>query len=410
MTDVGVSMVEVEPSGLWDEDAVRVALVGPSRVGKTTLLTAILSETERLLAGTPVSVVVDEQTDTRVRRNRRDLRRAIELREFDAAALAGNRAVSHYRVALVVSGSTPGGGTDVEVPFYVLDYPGGWLDPERRGRSSEAREQWPQCQAHIRNSVMLLVPIDSAVLMEASTPTQRAAVLDLLALEDVERMGREWAKSRNASQGRDEPAVLVLAPLKCEKYFDDNGGRGRRAAELRQRVRERYSDLISIVREETTKRALPVRFVYAPVDTYGCAELMEARWTDEGGDHLEFTAHYAFRGQPPQLSVKAAGTVMQELCRCVMEGRERLEALQERDRQAVYDRQLDRKLEDKGFLGTISYYVSGEAWDNRMGRQSALADVSAIQQRRAILAAAMRQVAAADDDPRVEIWEGDGVR
>ena len=34
----------------------KVAILGPRRVGKTSLITALLSESQKLLAGTPVSI------------------------------------------------------------------------------------------------------------------------------------------------------------------------------------------------------------------------------------------------------------------------------------------------------------------------------------------------------------------
>jgi GTPase SAR1 family protein len=210
----------------------KVAMVGPSSVGKTTLLTAILAETQDMLAGTPVTISKEEPTEARVGRNRRELRRAIEAGEFDAGALGSTQSMFLYEVAL-----EPTGDDSMRIPFSVLDYPGRWFNAEARAAVPEAKATWPTCIEHICTSIMLLVPIDSAVLMEAVTPKQKGAVADLLGFEDVEAVAREWAKARN--KVTDEPAVLVLAPLKCEKYFDDNGGDGRDAGRLRAKVREK---------------------------------------------------------------------------------------------------------------------------------------------------------------------------
>lgn len=378
----------------------KVAVVGPSRVGKTTLLTAVLNETERLLAGLPVSISVDEVTGRRVRNHRRELQRALEVGEFDAAALGGTQTVNRYRVSLTTRGVEP-----VDIPFDILDYPGGWLNPNVLAEDPAAAASWPECIQHIEDSVMLLVPIDSAVLMEATTPTQRNAASDLLGLLDVTDMGRRWAKARNDARGRTEPAVLILAPLKCEKYFDDNGGTGRHAGRLRQEVAARYAELTTVVAAETPDRP-PVRVVYAPIDTYGCVELMEARWRNVGINVLDFTAHYRFRGQPPKLSVRAAGAVMQELCRCVMAGQESLEASWQAERQSDYDRLVGRRMEAKGFFGTLSYYLSGEASQNREGRERTASEVAAIRRRRADLQDAIEKLAGERNDPRVEIWKG----
>ncbi|WP_146225798.1 hypothetical protein ACQ9ZG_02460 [Streptomyces araujoniae] len=378
----------------------KASMVGPSRVGKTTLLTAILAETETMLSGSGIALALDEATEMRIRRNRRDLRRAIEAREFDAASLGGSQSMFLYEVELKAAGDTLPG-----IPFSLLDYPGAWLDPAERAERPEAKRKWPECEAHIAESLMLLVPVEAAVLMEAVTPAQRGAVADLLGFEDVEAMARKWARARNLPEHRDEPAVLVLAPLKCEKYFDDNGGKGREAARLRNLVREKYRSMIEVVQEETPGRT--VRVVYAPVDTYGCVDLMEGEWVptdDEGGPALDFQGHYRFRELPPRIRVKAAGTVMRELCRCVVSGQDRAEQQRAADARTTYNEALERKAERKGFWGAVEFYLSGESRANRntlLASRRSLADAEARAKR---LAEALRRIAATPADPRVEEW------
>ncbi len=381
----------------------RVSITGPSRVGKTTLLTAVLNATDTLLEGTPVSVKMDDPTRSRVRKQQMNLRRAIEVGEFDAAALGGDRTVSRYRVALQADGDE-----SIEIPFELLDYPGAWLDPEVRGLSREAMQAWPDYLNHVRHSVMLLVPIDAAVLMEAVLPRQRAAVTELLALLDVEEMGRIWGKGRMV-QHRPEPAVVVLAPLKCEKYFGDNGGHGHDEARLREEVKERYGRLLEIIAAETQSRADPVRVVYAPIDTYGCVELIEARWQDVSGEDLpDFIARYRFRGEPPRISVRAAGTVMQELARVVLIGQEAAEAALQRTAQRRYDSAVARNAEAKGYWGTIEYFLSGESREVNEEIRTTGAERARLSLRRAQLTDATKKLVNAHYDPRVEVWSSDG--
>lgn len=381
----------------------RIAVVGPSRVGKTTLLTAVLSDTDRLLAGTPVSVTMDEPTQARVRRQQKELRRAIEIGEFNAAALGGTQEISRYHVALQSEGDS-----SIEIPFDLLDYPGAWLDFDERVKFPHAVAEWPNYLDHVRQSIMLLVPIDAAVLMEAVLPRQKAAAGELLDLLGVEEVGKAWAKARQ--QRPNEPAVVVLAPLKCEKYFDDNGGFGHDAARLRERVREKYGRLLEIVAEETTHRP-PVRVVYAPIDTYGCVELMEARWKTVAGQDLpEFEAHYRFRGRPPKIQVRAAGTVMQELSRAVLAGQAQLEAAHQRAHQESYDASVARKAEAKGFWGTIEYHLSGEARQVNRGIHQSAEMISWLRYRQQQLTAAIQKIVAVGYDPRVEIWSSEDWR
>jgi hypothetical protein len=382
----------------------RVSVVGPSRVGKTTLLTAVLSDTHDLLAGTPVTVSMDEPTEARVRRQQKDLRWALELGEFDAAALGGTQEINRYHVAL-----HPNGDESVQIPFDLLDYPGGWLDLDERNKNPHAVAEWPNYLNHVRESIMLLVPIDAAVLMEAHTPLQKAAVGELLGLMDVENVGMRWAKGR--LENANEPAVVVLAPLKCEKYFGDNGGYGKDEAKLRGRVREKYGRLLEVVAKETADRGGAVRVVYAPIDTYGCVELMEARWKSVNGQSMpEFEAHFRFRGRPPQIRVRAAGTIMQELCRSVLAGQTKVEAEAHRAQQGAYNSGIARKAEAKGFWGTLGYHLSGEAGTVNWGIKASSEELARITRRQGQLRKAAEKLASVPYDRRVEIWNGENGR
>ncbi|WP_055713884.1 hypothetical protein [Streptomyces torulosus] len=378
----------------------KASMVGPSRVGKTTLLTAVLAETETMLAGSGISLVMDEQTELRIRRNRVELRRAIEAREFDAASLSGSQSMALYEVGLQAVGeSTPG------IPFSVLDYPGEWLDPSKRAQHPRAKAQWATCEAHISESLMLLVPVEAAVLMEAVTPAQRRAVADLLAFEDVEAMARKWARARNQPAHQDEPAVLVLAPIKCEKYFDDNGGKGRDAARLRQLVREKYRTITEVVQAEAKNRDM--RVIYAPIDTYGCVDLMEGQWhkpLDDDGPELDFRGHYRFREIPPIVRPKAAATVMRELCRCVVSGQDTAERRRAESARVTYQAALERKSEPKGFWGALDYYLLGEALDNRNLRLSNQRVIGEAARRQEELQAVLEWMAKQPADERVEEW------
>ena len=53
----------------------QMSLAGPSRVGKTSLVTSMLSQSRELLAGTPVSMTAgDNATEIRISDNREELR------------------------------------------------------------------------------------------------------------------------------------------------------------------------------------------------------------------------------------------------------------------------------------------------------------------------------------------------
>ncbi|MBL7255831.1 hypothetical protein [Paractinoplanes lichenicola] len=377
--------------------AFKAAVLGPTRVGKTTLLTAILDETKQMLAGTGVIISLDERTQRRVRTHRQEMQQALLQREFNAYALAGTQDEAYYHVSLQSVADE-----DVRIPFSILDYPGKWLDPDFLDTVADGKRKWRECEEHIKASVMLLVPIDASILMEAETPPQRGAVPGLLQFGDVEEVARKWASTRNLAEHHHEPAVLVLAPLKCEKYFDDNGGWGRDADELRKRVAEWYGPMLDIVRGEATQR--DIKIIYAPIDTYGVVELMEADWPRESDGRLGFRAHYRIRGDKTTPSVKAAGAVMTALCQCVVDGWAVAEGRVLAARQHDYARLVARDRERKGFWGTIGYYVSGESARNAADQGKTAMEITQIEQRQQQVRKSVEALAATAYDPRVEPW------
>jgi hypothetical protein len=134
---------------------------------------------------------------------------------------------------------------------------------------------------------------------------------------------------------------------------------------------------------------------------------MEAEWPDLGPDgpgHLEFIGRYRFRGRSPQISVKAAGTVMLELCRCIVSGRENQATDHIKAHQRSYDGLITRKLENKGFWGALGYYLGGEAFSNRSDRKRDIQEIAEGRRLQAQLEEAVRHIEKSPRDERVEVW------
>lgn len=377
----------------------KVALVGPSGVGKTTLITAVFSDTQDRLAGTSLEIVLDGPTKVRVNKHNKELRSALDTKVFDSTALQGQQSIENLGISLRSLGDAT-----LEIPFDILDYPGGWLDPAVRQAGGVSDGRWAQCEAHIRSSILTLIPIDAAVLMEAQTPSQRASAAHGLGIVDVEELVQLWARSRNLEENRDEPAVLMLVPIKCEKYFDLGRGPGSDAAALRERVRGAYNGVLETVRKEARDRS--IRVVYNPVDTYGCVQLVDGVWSNPTGvaEHSVFRGTYRFIGNSPQIKVRAASAVMRELCRCLLDGQKRQKEQDEQVHEAERRGIQARISEPKGFWGTIAYYWSGEARQNKIGVGEAENAVERARRHRAQLDDDLRTLANMAEDSRSEEW------
>jgi hypothetical protein len=131
---------------------------------------------------------------------------------------------------------------------------------------------------------------------------------------------------------------------------------------------------------------------------------MEAEWLDPVPGELNFRGHYRFRGRPPKFRVKAAGAIMQELCRGILDSE--IDRTTKRiDRElSTYTRLLERKAEKKGFWGALGYYLGGEAWENQTERRYGQEEIARRQRQREQLREAIEKLVAAPSDDRVEVW------
>jgi hypothetical protein len=194
--------------------------------------------------------------------------------------------------------------------------------------------------------------------MEATTASHLRNVPTILGTPQVTDVVRSWLKRRN--ERPDEPALLMICPVKCESYFDDNGGRRDLSATLLQWVRRVYRQVIELAPNEAPD-VRNMRTVYAPVDTIGCVEILRADWLPEPGEpgELTFVAHYGVR-PPGERSVKGTEDIMIALCRQLVAGRTRVEEREAGLRREQADTAQTFADRDEGFFRNIWFLISGE--------------------------------------------------
>lgn len=368
----------------------RIGLLGPSRVGKTSLVTALLAEAQNLLAGSGVAMrPADRATEDKVVRNRQDLEGDILAGEFSSVGLKGNTEPFTFRLNL--DPGVPGAEINIE----LLDFPGGWLEAGNRPAQSEA--DWERCRDFITHSTILLIPVDAAVLMEASEARHRKLMSRLLTTVAVESVARDWAIER--SRRPDEPALLAFCPVKCESYFTDNGGYRNRSADLSKRFHEAYAGVLKAVRDETSLAAR----LYAPVDTIGCVEMVDAKWgsVQTATDEL-FTASYRIR-EPRRISRAGVDDLMRAICKQLVEGRRIADAAEGQELSARAVQATDYASQDEGFLRNMWLWVSRERKARHDAAREARSEAEEVERRVAALDGVLKQIAGSRFGPRVEI-------
>ncbi len=300
----------------------RLAMVGPTAVGKTSLIASILREAQTLLAGTGVSIEAgDDQTQKRINLLKQELTASLMAGEFNPQQIKTTESSNKYLLDMkVVRGKT-------KLRLGFLDYPGTWIASEKPKKSVVATE-WEKCKEWMEESAVLIVPIDATLVMESKTTNDLADAHSTLETELTAGVVRSWVQSKTQKR---EPGLLILAPVKCESYFNDNGGIKDRSEELFEKVNKFYSELIESVREElagakqnsdSSDKSIPidVSIQYYPVDTIGSVELKRARWIkDKYGKQgkRSFEAEYLVR-YPGRLKPRGADGILIAICQHIL--------------------------------------------------------------------------------------------
>lgn len=318
----------------------KIGIVGPSQVGKTSLITAILEQGRQSLAGTPATLRPRGKTRGAIEQHMEELAGAIQSGEFNPGALGGSSERTIYELELKVNSQS--------LSLAVLDFPGSWLAESTR--PDRAEQDWEECQRFIVESSVLLVPIDASVLMEAGRSVERQAVPRILRTPAVETVAELWAKEREKARHRGEPGLVVFAPLKCESYLADNGGFNNRSEEMLTRVKEVYRTAFEKIQAE----APMVNILYAPVDTYGCVQIKRAEFILNGENAPTFRAHYGFRSPKPVMQPKGADTILGVMCGQIIES-----AKQHREREAS---RLKDEAERAQQAATASNFFQAITW------------------------------------------------
>jgi hypothetical protein len=281
----------------------KIGLLAPMQVGKSTLIASLLSEGQRLLnrETTVQLTAADRLTRNRIAATDNMVSGAIKARVFQPQLMRPTSDPSWFRLLLEPR------GRDLPIRFDILDYPGGWL--ENGGEGYEHEQKWSECETFLADSSVLIVPIDSVVIMEAGTD-HAPLLTSHLRVFQIKQVMLRWAKNRRERPG--EPAMVIFCPVKCETYLSDSGGLQDHSAALKQQVIDQFSDVLETIREGAPHASVR----YLPIDTYGCVELVSARWLPHPDAPGNVMLIPKYRVRPPgTIARKGLDDLISLLCR-----------------------------------------------------------------------------------------------
>jgi hypothetical protein len=320
--------------------AFKVGIVGPTAIGKTSILSALLEEARSVLQGTTSIITPEGDTAARLDSTLRQMRTHMRGRKFRLGkGILGSTDLFTFKLGLHTSGLMSD-----RVLLEFLDYPGSLLTQPQRNPSLAL-----EVDAFLQSSDVLIIPADAALLMTAQTESHDGIVGEISQIEAVERVVEKWAtyRRKHALTG-----AIVITPLFCEKYLADNGGSRDEAEMLRTRVLDWYKPVLERAWEEHPD----IDCSYCPIDTMGCVQLTRIQWGPPGA----IVKNFKLRGKNPKLTPKGGGDVFTLIVRRYLQEIEQAQKthMEEAEKDAVKTTKTAN--EDHGMLGNFWYYITGE--------------------------------------------------
>ena len=226
----------------------KITMLGPSGVGKTSLLTAMYEKFEDTAGKLQMTIKPASETQKQIQEclsNLKSLtRRSNNIKIQPGEGIRGSITSFSFYFDLCISGRPS------SLRLHFRDYPGGWINsnPEKRDRVID----------FVKESVAVLIPIDATAIMEKD-----AQYHEFINLPDtITNVIKE------AYTDLDSPRLVILAPIKCEKYVRGEGEQQReKVKKLLEYIELEYKNLIQFLKAENLFSKIAV--VKVPVQTVG---------------------------------------------------------------------------------------------------------------------------------------------
>lgn len=237
---------------------LKIAMMGATGVGKTSLLTAVYEQFGKTIGQTDLQLTPDEESNAVLQDRLGELKGLLD--DFEATGgLDGDNEPRSYIFDLGKKGAKP------SLRLNFQDFPGTWLSRD----ATPVQRQF--VKELLENSVAILIAVDTPALMEAkgkwhelqNRPTQ---IKNLFA---------------NVYQDMKSPRLVIFAPVRCEKYMQNT----KSATSMLKSIKEGYADLLALFRAKTLNPW--VTTVITPVQTVGTVVFSRIN-LKEGRPHFYF--------------------------------------------------------------------------------------------------------------------------
>ena len=246
--------------------ALKATMMGPRAVGKTSVMASIFSETRDSVAGTGLYFRPSPKTGADLTKKKLLLQSIIENRKT-IQDIPQTGAIEASSEEIIFAFEMGRAGRAKTVDILIRDFPGEYLTfkPD-------------MVSQFISESNIIMVAIDTPYLMEENGRYNE----DKNEVTQVTKFFRD-----NSELIKDK--MILLIPLKCERYFHDN-----RLKEMTQRVKIAYADLIAFCHETN------IACVITPIQTLGFVEFDHFVDNTTGIGTISKLSLFCYYGQEPK--------------------------------------------------------------------------------------------------------------
>ncbi|MGQ4650260.1 TRAFAC clade GTPase domain-containing protein [Lyngbya aestuarii] len=244
---------------------VKITMLGPSGVGKTSLLTAMYEQFESNIGRTNLQIIPDLESSAILQERLAELKSLPD--SFETKGWMSS--TENYRSFLFELGKK---GSKPSLNIHFQDYPGEWHE------SKSSLENKEMIESFIKESAAVIIAIDTPALMEKNGQWHTK----------INREQQITSLFKKAYGDLDSPRLVILAPVRCEKYLQS----AESTAELLRRIKEGYAKLLDLLKVENLRTKVAV--VVTPVQTVGTVVFSRIEMID-GKPHFVFrkTSHDA---------------------------------------------------------------------------------------------------------------------
>lgn len=238
---------------------LKIAMLGPRGVGKTSLLTAMYEQFEHTIGKTNLQLTPDLESSAILQERLGELKSLTD--NFEAkGGIEGTESPRSFIFALGKKGAK------ASVQLHFQDFPGGYFD------TKSAPEDKKYVEELLRESVAVLIAIDAPALMEDEGKWHDA----------INRPQQITNFFQRVYQDLKSPKLVIFAPVRCEKYLEDLTS----ANTLLKRIKDKYAKLLDLFSSDAL---LPwIVSVVTPVQTVGTVVFSKIR-------EIDGTPHFYFR-------------------------------------------------------------------------------------------------------------------